>query len=387
MYDWAHPISDGIEGVTHSICAPWSSKTTASSTTGSSTTRGVAERHGFSRPHQYEFARLNLDYTVMSKRKLLALVDEGYVRGWDDPRMPTIAAMRRRGISPEAIRAFADLVGVAKVNSTVDIEKLEFCVRDDLNWTRAAGPGCPRPLKVTITSWPEGTVEAMTAPYFPPDVGKPGERTIPLERQILIERDDFAVDPPPGYQRLAPGRTVRLRYGPCITCDEVVTEDGRSSRSPLPPRPRLGREEPDRASRSRASSTGCRPPDRCRPKSASTTACSWRRDRRTGPTTSSTPTLWRWLAGARLEPSLAGAEPASRWQLERVGYFVFDRGGLPARCAGPQPDRHPPRLVAGQDAAGRAGAGSARRRPEPPLARRRRAASNTGLKLAFGTPC
>ena len=140
--------------------------------------------------------------------------------------MPTIAAMRRRGVGPEAIRAFADLVGVAKVNSTVDIEKLEFCVRDDLNWTAPRVMGVLRPLKVTITSWPEGKVEEMTGPYFPPDVGKPGERSIPLERQILIEQDDFVFDPPPGYQRLSPGRTVRLRHGPCITCDEVVTERG-----------------------------------------------------------------------------------------------------------------------------------------------------------------
>ena len=234
MYDWAHPISDGIEGVTHSICTlefennrelyDWVIDNT-----------GVSERHGFSRPHQYEFARLNLDNTVLSKRKLLALVEEGYVSGWDDPRMPTIAAMRRRGIGPEAIRAFADLVGVAKVNSTVDIEKFEFCVRDDLNWTAPRVMGVLRPLKVTITSWPEGTLEEMTGPYFPPDVGKPGERTIPFEREILIERDDFVVDPPPGYQRLAPGRTVRLRYGPCITCDEVITGKGRGGRAPLPP--------------------------------------------------------------------------------------------------------------------------------------------------------
>ena len=112
------------------------------------------------------------------------------------------------------------------MNSTVDIEKLEFCVRDDLNWTAPRVLGVLRPLKVTVTSWPEGKLEALTAPYFPPDVGKPGERTIPFEREILIERDDFLVDPPPGYQRLAPGRTVRLRYGPCITCDEVVTENG-----------------------------------------------------------------------------------------------------------------------------------------------------------------
>src|ERR1700722_8023404 len=225
MYDWAHPISDGIEGVTPSLCTLGveNNRTLYDWVIGNT---GVSERHGFSRPHQYEFARLNLDYTVLSKRKLLALVDEGSVRGWDDPRLPTIAAIGRRGISPEAIRAFADLVGVAKVNSTVDIEKLDFCIRDDCNWTAPRVMGVLRPLKVTIASWPEGKVEAMTGPYFPPDVGKPGERTIPLERQILIERDDFVVDPPPGYQRLAPGRTVRLRYGPCITADEVVSEDG-----------------------------------------------------------------------------------------------------------------------------------------------------------------
>ncbi len=223
MYDWAHPISDAIEGVTHSLCTlefennrelyDWVIEHT-----------GVARRHGFERPQQYEFARLNLEYTVLSKRRLLALVEEGHVDGWDDPRMPTIAAIRRRGISPQAVRAFADLVGVAKVNSTVDIDKLDFCVRDDLNWTAPRVLGVLRPLPVTITSWPEGTIEHMTGPYFPPDVGKPGQRTIPFERQILIERDDFSLDPPAGYQRLAPGRTVRLRHGPCITYDEIVTE-------------------------------------------------------------------------------------------------------------------------------------------------------------------
>ena len=178
LYDWAHPISDAIEGVTHSLCTlefennrelyDWVIERT-----------GVAERHGFSRPQQYEFARLNLDYTVLSKRRLLALVEEGYVDGWDDPRMPTIAGIRRRGISPQAVRAFADLVGVAKVNSTVDIDKLEFCVRDDLNWTAPRVLGVLHPLAVTITSWPEGSIEPMTGPYFPPDVGRPGNAPSP----------------------------------------------------------------------------------------------------------------------------------------------------------------------------------------------------------------
>ena len=322
MYDWAHPLSDGIEGVTHSLCTlefennrelyDWVIDST-----------GVSEQHGFSRPHQYEFARLNLDYTVLSKRKLLALVDDGWVRGWDDPRMPTIAAMRRRGISPEAIRAFADLVGVAKVNSTVDIGKLEFCVRDDLNWTAPRVLGVLRPLKVTITSLPQSQVETMTGAYFPPDVAKPGERTIPLERQILIERDDFMMDPAPGYQRLAPGRTVRLRYGPCITCDEAVTEGadvvelrchhipGSVGRNPagvkvsgvihwvpaarsLPAEVRLY----DRLFAS------------ARPEEGSGDELD--------------PASLEVVQGARIEPSLADAKAGTRWQLERVGYFVFD---------------------------------------------------------------
>ena len=322
MYDWAHPISDGIEGVTHSICTlefennrelyDWVIDNT-----------GVSERHGFSRPHQYEFARLNLDYTVLSKRKLLALVEDGCVSGWDDPRMPTIVALRRRGYRPDAIRAFADLVGVAKVNSTVDIEKLEFCVRDDLNWMAPRVMGVLRPLTVTITSWPEDEVQTMTGQYFPPDVGKPGERTIPLERRILIERDDFMIDPPAGYQRLAPGRTVRLRCGPCITCDEVVEERG---------------EVVDVRCRHIPDSVGKNPPGvkvsgviHWVPATRSITAEVRLYDRlfksprpEDGATDELNSDSLEVVHGARLEPSLADAEPGGRWQLERIGYFVFD---------------------------------------------------------------
>ncbi len=324
MYDWAHPISDAIEGVTHSLCTlefennrelyDWVIAHT-----------GVAEQHGYSRPQQYEFARLNLDYTVLSKRRLLALVEEGYVNGWDDPRMPTIAAIRRRGISPGAVRAFADLVGVAKVNSTVDIDKLDFCVRDDLNWTAPRVLGVLHPLPVTITSWPEGCIEPMTGPYFPPDVGKPGQRTIPFERQILIERDDFSLDPPTGYQRLAPGRTVRLRHGPCITCDEVVTEGGdvvelrchhlAGSVGKKPPWVKVwgvihwvpdGQSIPAEVRLYDRLFLGARPED--------------------GAGDELNPHSVEVVRGARLEPSLSAAEPGSRWQLERVGYFVFDDG-------------------------------------------------------------
>jgi glutaminyl-tRNA synthetase len=322
MYDWAHPISDAIEGVTHSLCTlefennrelyDWVIEHS-----------GVAERHGFSRPQQYEFARLNLDYTVLSKRRLLALVEEGHVDGWDDPRMPTIAGIRRRGISPQAVRAFADLVGVAKVNSAVDIDKLDFCVRDDLNWTAPRVLGVLHPLVVTITSWPEASVEQMNGPYFPPDVGKPGQRTIPFERQILIERDDFSLDPPPGYQRLAPGRTVRLRHGPCITCDEIVTEGGDVVELRCHHLPdSVGRNLPG------VKVSGV---IHWVPAGESIPAEVRLYDRlylsaqpEDDPGDELNPHSVQVMGDARLEPSLFAAEPGSRWQLERLGYFVFD---------------------------------------------------------------
>jgi glutaminyl-tRNA synthetase len=326
MYDYAHPLSDAIEGITHSLCTLEFENNRELYDWVIAETR-VSERHGHpSRPQQIEFARLNLDYTVMSKRKLLTLVQDGYVSGWDDPRMPTLAGMRRRGYRPEAIRAFADLIGVAKVNSVVDMGKLEFCVRDDLNWVAPRVLGVLRPLKVTITSWPENEVEELTGPSFPPDVGRPGERTIPFGRELLIEQDDFSLDPPPGYQRLAPGRTVRLRHGYCITCDEVVEDGGQvvelrcshlpgsvgtappgvkvsgvvhwvSARHGIPAEVRLydrlfNVPLPDAA--------GADLPSVLNPDSLEV------------------------LPGAVVEPSMATAEPGSRWQLERLGYFVVD---------------------------------------------------------------
>jgi glutaminyl-tRNA synthetase len=324
MYDWAHPISDAIEGITHSICTlefennrelyNWVIANTE-----------VSERHGFSRPQQIEFARLNLDYTVMSKRKLLRLVEDGHVSGWDDPRMPTIAGMRRRGYRPEAIRAFADLIGVAKVNSTVDLGKLEFAVRDDLNWTAPRVLGVLRPLKVTITSWPDGKVEELTGPYFPPDIGKPGTRTIPFGREILIDRDDFALEPPPGYQRLAPGRTVRLRHGYCITCEDVIEEAGEVVELRCRHIPDSVGQAPPGVKVSgvihwvpapQAVPAEVRLYDRLfkvpRPED----------DEDLGRDLN--PSSLQVVRGAMLEPSLATAEPGSRWQLERVGYFIFD---------------------------------------------------------------
>ena len=325
MYDYAHPISDAIEGITHSLCTlefennrelyEWVIDRT-----------GVSEKHGVSRPQQIEFARLKLDYTVMSKRKLLLLVEDGLVAGWDDPRMPTIAGMRRRGYRPEAIRAFADLIGVAKVNSVVDIGKLEFCVRDDLNWVAPRVLGVLRPLKVTITSWAEGEVEELTGPYFPADVGKPGERTLPFGREIVIDRDDFALDPPPGYQRLAPGRTVRLRHGYCITCEDVVVENGEVVEV-------RARHVPDSVGKKPAGidvsgvihwvSAAHAVPAEVRLYDRLFKVP--RPDEGDGDLARSlNPDSLQVIRDAVVEPSLANAEPGSHWQLERVGYFVVD---------------------------------------------------------------
>jgi len=219
MYDFAHPLEDAIEDVTHSIC-------TLEFETNRPLYDWVVENAELgTRPRQYEFARLNLDYTVMSKRKLLQLVEGGYVNGWDDPRLPTIAGLRRRGVTPEAIRAFCEMIGVTKADSRVDIGKLEYAIRTDLN-TRAPRVLCVLdPLRVVITNWPDGEVEVLDAPYWPHDVPKEGSRPLPFSGELLIERSDFAEDPPPGWHRLAPGREVRLRYGYIIRCDEVVKNE------------------------------------------------------------------------------------------------------------------------------------------------------------------
>ena len=215
LYDYAHPIEDALECVTHSFC-------TLEFEINRALYDWVVEHIPVEcRPRQYEFARGNLDYTVMSKRKLLTLVNEERVNGWDDPRMPTIAGLRRRGFTPESIRAFWDRMGVAKANSRVDMGKLEFAIRDDLN-TRAPRVLCVlRPIRVLITNWPEGRTEELDAPYWPHDVAKAGSRKLPFSGEIYIDDDDFREDPPADWRRLAPGRAVRLRHGYVIRCDEV----------------------------------------------------------------------------------------------------------------------------------------------------------------------
>jgi len=217
MYDWAHGQSDSIERITHSLCTlefedhrplyDW-----------------FVEQLEIYAPRQIEFARLNLNYTIMSKRKLLRLVKEGYVSGWDDPRMPTLSGMRRRGYTPESIRDFSDRIGVAKANSTVDIALLEHCLREDLNRRAPRAMGVMNPLKVIIDNYPDGKSEEMEAVNNPEDPSM-GTRTIPFSKVLYIEKDDFREDPPRKYFRLAPGREVRLRYGYFITCVDVVKDE------------------------------------------------------------------------------------------------------------------------------------------------------------------
>ena len=220
MYDYAHPLSDAIEHITHSLC-----------TLEFENNRAVYDWlidnvDTGARPRQYEFARLNLDYTVMSKRRLLGLVEEGRVDGWDDPRMPTLTGMRRRGITPESIRLFCDLIGIAKSDSRVDIGKLEYAIREDLNQVAPRVMCVLDPLTVVITNYPEGEEgEELEAPFYPHDVPKEGSRMVPFSGRLFIDRSDFMEDPPKGFFRLAPGREVRLRYGYFIKCEEVVKDD------------------------------------------------------------------------------------------------------------------------------------------------------------------
>jgi glutaminyl-tRNA synthetase len=217
MYDYAHPLSDAIEKITHSICTlefedhrplyDW-----------------CVESLNIYRPQQIEFARLSLTYTVMSKRKLRELVEQKLVSGWDDPRMPTISGLRRRGFTPESIRDFCERIGVAKSNSTVDYELLEHCVREDLNVKAARAMAVLHPLKIVIENYPEGQVELLEAENNPENPAM-GSRTLPFSRELFIEQDDFMENPPGKFFRLAPGREVRLKHAYIIKCEQVVKDE------------------------------------------------------------------------------------------------------------------------------------------------------------------
>jgi len=217
MYDWAHGLEDSIEGITHSIC-------TLEFEDHRPLYNWFIEQLNVHHPQQIEFARLNLSYTIMSKRKLLELVEKKLVDGWDDPRMPTISGLRRRGYTPESIRNFAERIGVAKRDSMVDIALLEFCIREDLNKRAPRRMGVLKPLKLVIENFPENKIEWLEAVNNPEDTTA-GVRKIPFTRELYIEQDDFKENPPKKFYRLAPGREVRLRYGYFVTCSKVIKDD------------------------------------------------------------------------------------------------------------------------------------------------------------------
>jgi len=320
MYDYAHPPSDAIEGVTHSLCTlefedhrplyDWLVETLPVP----------------SRPRQYEFARLNLNYTVMSKRKLLRLVTEGHVRGWDDPRMPTLAALRRRGYTPASIRNFAERVGVARRENVIDVGLLEFCVREDLNKISPRVMGVLRPLRVVLENYPEGEWEELQTPNNPEDPSM-GTRKVPFSRVIYIERDDFMEDPPKKFFRLAPGREVRLRSAYFITCTDVVKDEQGNIvelHATYDPATRGG-DAPD----------GRRPKATLHWVSAEHAIDAEVRlyDRlfsEEDPEQDGdylehlNPRSLVVVPHAKLEPSVRGAAPMTRYQFERLGYFSVD---------------------------------------------------------------
>jgi glutaminyl-tRNA synthetase len=326
MYDYAHPLSDAIEHVTHSLCTlefedhrplyDWL----------------IENVRVPSRPHQYEFARLNLNYTVMSKRKLLRLVEEGHVRGWDDPRMPTLAGFRRRGYTPEAIRDFCERVGVAKRENVIDIAFLEHALREHLNRTAPRVMAVLRPLPVVIENYPQDQIEEFETANNPEDPGA-GSRRVPFSRVIYIERDDFMEDPPKKFFRLAPGREVRLRSAYFITCTSAVKDDA-------------GNIVELRATYDPATRGGDAPDGR-RPKAtlhwvsaAHAIDCEVRLYDRLfqseNPEESGdfladlNPGSLEIIESAKIEPSVAGARPLTRYQFERLGYFCVDPDSSPS---------------------------------------------------------
>jgi glutaminyl-tRNA synthetase len=332
MYDYAHPLSDAIEGVTHSLCTleyedhrplyDW-----------------VVEHAGTAhRPRQYEFARLNLNYTVMSKRKLLQLVEQKRVAGWDDPRMPTITGLRRRGYTPESIRDFCQRIGVAKKENVIDIGLLEHCVREDLNVRAPRAMAVLQPLKVVLTNYPDGQVDELPVVNNPEDPSA-GTRLVPFSRELFIEADDFMEDPPKKFFRLAPGREVRLRNAYLITCTEAVKDvSGRivELRCSYDPATRGG-DAPDGrkvkatlhwVSASHAVDATVRLYDRLFSVEDPDSAAA-----RSGKDFADflNPASLEVLEHCKVEPMLANARAGDRYQFERLGYFAVDRDSVAGR--------------------------------------------------------
>jgi len=324
MYDFTHCLSDMIEGITHSVCTLEFENNRELYDWVLDTLKTPCH------PQQIEFARLNLNYTVLSKRKLIELVEKGIVTGWDDPRMPTLSGYRRRGYTPEAIRAFCERIGVARADSTVDIGLMEHCLREDLNRRAPRAMGVLRPLKVTLVNYPEGRAEELDAVNNPEDPAA-GTRKVPFGREIYIEREDFMEDPPKKFFRLAPGREVRLRYAYFIKCVEVVKDPDTGEVTEL-------RCTYDPATRGGDAPDGRKVQGTLHWVSAAHAATAEVRlyehlFTRENPndveegrhfTDYVNPGSLEVLRGCRLEPSLAAAAPGSRFQFERMGYFCAD---------------------------------------------------------------
>ncbi|MSR36982.1 MAG: glutamine--tRNA ligase/YqeY domain fusion protein [Gemmatimonadetes bacterium] len=323
LYDYAHCLEDAFEGISHSIC-------TLEFEDNREVYDWILDEAGFAEPrtHQYEFARLKLDYTVLSKRKLIRLVEEGRVSGWDDPRMPTVAAYRRRGVPPEALRAFAEGVGVTKADTRIEPEKLEFAIRVALNETAPRVMGVLRPLRLVVTSWPEGKVEWLAAASFPPDVGREGSRPIPFARELLIERDDFDLNPPKGYRRLAQGRDVRLRFGYVVRYEghdvDPATGAVTEVRVTHDPDSRSGESGRGSGTIHWLSAAHALPAEVRLYDRLFTVPDPDQIAEGTDFTTLLNPASLEVLADARVEPSVADAPAGTRWQLERLGYFWPD---------------------------------------------------------------
>ncbi len=323
LYDFTHAVSDAFEHITHSLCTlefedhrplyNWSIDET-----------GVAFK-----PRQIEFARLNLSYTILSKRKLLRLVQEGHVGGWDDPRMPTLCGLRRRGYTPESLRTFCERIGLAKRDSLVDVAQLEHAVREDLNARAPRVMGVLHPLRVVLENCPEGEVDELDAVNNPEDESA-GTRKVPFSHVLYIERADFMEDPPKKFFRLAPGREVRLRYAYLITCTDVVKDDAGEivelrctydpeTRGGTPPDGRRVRGTLHWVSAEHALDAEVRLYDRLFSRERPDDVAEGQDF-----TASLNPDSLEILESAKLEPSVAGAAPGTRYQFERQGYFVVD---------------------------------------------------------------
>ncbi|MHC4725655.1 MAG: glutamine--tRNA ligase/YqeY domain fusion protein [Planctomycetota bacterium] len=322
MYDWAHGLEDSVEKITHSIC-------TLEFENHRPLYDWFLDELSAYHPQQIEFARLNLTYTVMSKRKLLQLVQENHVSGWDDPRMPTISGLRRRGYSPRAIREFCKRIGVNKFNSTVDIALLEHCLREDLNKNSPRVMAVLKPLKVVIDNYPQGQVEELDAVNNPEDPDA-GNRKVPFSRELYIEQDDFMAEPVKKFYRLAPGREVRLRYAYFVTCTEVIKDENDqiielhctydpATRGGDAPDGRKVKSTLHWVSAQHALETQVRLYDHLFTKENPDDTAEGE-DFKSNLNQDS----FQVINSCRVEPSLGNAKPLNRYQFERLGYFCVD---------------------------------------------------------------